>query len=446
MHFSFNSSKTPSQLSLIATLCATTALLTGCGGGGSEPQAQNETLNAAANAALTFDSATVTTDNGTTTFEALTKKLEYGAKAHLSDVGVIDGATGQGVTIMVIDDFSPTLTATVSFPNIQRKLTYREGINSYAAIYKLSYEMPIEFSHGQLVSDIAGGTRTSETLLRTLTNVAPSNADLIACTITAETLKLTCPNTFQTSAPISTLNATLTVQAIPGVAAQATVLQRKVDLSASQDIATTWASIHGHLRSSVGSTVPSAINLSLGSDIPTSGKSAAEVLALIEKFPLTQMSDAVITVAAGNSGAPCNDNDLNGCNSMAVAMAAQPETRDTTLVVGALTGAAGAQKMALYSTSAGFLADRYILASGDTGLAANVQGTSFAAPRVAGVAAILKQKYPKLTAADIANIILQSANKDMNNDGNPDFTGVDPIFGHGKLSLENALKLAASIP
>jgi subtilisin family serine protease len=444
VHFSFNSSKTPSQLSLIATLCATAALLTGCGGGGSEPQAQNDTLNAAANAALTFDSATVTTGNGTTTFEALTKKLEYGAKAHLSDVGVIDGATGQGVSIMVIDDFSPTLTATVSFPNIQRKLTYREGINSYAAIYKLSYEMPIQFSHGQLVSDIAGGTRASETLLRTLTNVAPSNADLIACTITAETLKLTCPSTFQTAAPSITLKATLDIQAIPGVAAQAMVLQRNVDLSASQDIATTWASVHGHLRSSVGSSLPLAINLSLGSDIPTSGKTAAEVLAVIQKFPMPQISDAVITVAAGNSGAPCNDTNLNGCNAMAVAMATQPETRDSTLVVGALTGPVGAQRMALYSTSAGFLADRYILASGDTGLSSSVQGTSFAAPRVAGVAAILKQKHPQLTSTEIVGIILESADKDMNNDGKPDFTGVDPIFGHGKLSLENALKLAAT--
>lgn len=444
MNFSSNFRKSTNHLSLVATLCAATTLLVGCGGGGSEPQAQNDTPNPAANALISFDSATVTTGNGTSTFEAITKKLEYGAKAHLNDVGVIDGATGQGVSIMVIDDFSPTLTATVSFPNIQRKLKYKEGINSYAAIYKLSYEMPIQFSHGQLVANIAGGTRANETLRRTLTNVAPSNADLISCTITAETLKLMCPSTFQTAAPASTLNATLAIQAIPGVAAQATVLQRKVDLSASQDIATTWASVHGHLRSSVGSSLPLAINLSLGSDIPTSGKTAAEVLAVVQKFPLPQISDAVITVAAGNSGAPCNDTDLNGCNSMAVAMATQPETRDSTLVVGALTGPAGAQKMALYSTSAGFLADRYILASGDTGLSSSVQGTSFAAPRVAGVAAILKQKYPQLTSTDIVSIILASADKDINNDGKPDFTGVDPIFGHGKLSLENALKMAAS--
>lgn len=71
-------------------------------------------------------------------------------------------------------------------------------------------------------------------------------------------------------------------------------------------------------------------------------------------------------------------------------------------------------------------------------------GTSFAAPRVAGVAAIIKQKFPKLTSDQIATILLQSADKDMNNDGTPDFIGVDPIYGNGKLSLKNALALAAT--
>jgi hypothetical protein len=444
VNFSSNSKKSPFQQSLIATLCAASALLTGCGGGGSEPQAQNDQPNPAANAALTFDEVVSKTSTGGTTYESITKKLEYGAKAHLSDVGKVENATGLGTAIMVIDDFDQALTTTLTLPNIQRKIKYTEGINSYAAIYNVAYQMPIQSSHGQLVSDIAGGTRDPQTLTATLKNVLVGSSDLATCTITAETAKLACPTAFHAVAPANTLNATLAIQAIPGVASEATMLQLKVNLSASQDVAATIANIHGHLRNSVGSKIPNAINLSLGSDIATSGKTAAEVLALVQKYPLTQTSDAVITVAAGNSGAPCNDTDLNGCNAMAVAMWVQPETKASTIVVGALTGAVGAQKMASYSTSAGFLADRYILASGDTGLSPTVQGTSFAAPRVAGVAAILKQKFPQLTSADIASVILESADKDMNNDGKPDFTGVDPIFGHGKLSLENALKLAAT--
>jgi subtilase-type serine protease len=90
------------------------------------------------------------------------------------------------------------------------------------------------------------------------------------------------------------------------------------------------------------------------------------------------------------------------------------------------------------------LAQRFVLAPGDEG-SQNVSGTSFAAPRVAGIAAILKQKFPSLTSDEIASVILLSASKDINNDGVDDFTGVSPIFGQGKASLSRALALAASL-
>jgi subtilisin family serine protease len=113
-------------------------------------------------------------------------------------------------------------------------------------------------------------------------------------------------------------------------------------------------------------------------------------------------------------------------------------------VVGALSGEGSNQNIATYSTRAGILADRFILASGETGYT-NVVGTSFAAPRVAAVAAILKQRFPQLTPAQISNVILLSADKDINNDGANDFSGVSPIYGHGKLSLTRALALASAI-
>ena len=50
-----------------------------------------------------------------------------------------------------------------------------------------------------------------------------------------------------------------------------------------------------------------------------------------------------------------------------------------------------------------------------------------------------------LSSAQIASIILLSANKDINNDGNDDFTGVSPIYGHGKASLTRALSLAGAL-
>jgi subtilisin family serine protease len=187
------------------------------------------------------------------------------------------------------------------------------------------------------------------------------------------------------------------------------------------------------------------INLSLGSEIPTTNRTFDEVMTEVQKFPLPRQINSIITVAAGNGGAPCATSNLNGCNAVAVSLAFQNQTKASTIVVGALTGSGASENIATYSTRAGILADRFILAQGGTGFFANMQGTSFAAPRVAGVAALLKHKYPSLTAAQISSVILLSADKDINNDGIPDFTGVSPIFGHGKLSLSRALALAGAI-
>ncbi len=160
-------------------------------------------------------------------------------------------------------------------------------------------------------------------------------------------------------------------------------------------------------------------------------------------FPLPVVS-AVITVSAGNGGTACATQDLNGCNAVAIAMAYQGATSASTLVVGAASGTGTNENIATYSTRAGVLAQRYVLASGLQG-ETNIEGTSFAAPRVAGIAAILKQKYPSLTAAQIANIILLSASKDINNDGIDDFSGVSSIYGHGKASLTRALALVGAL-
>jgi subtilisin family serine protease len=60
-----------------------------------------------------------------------------------------------------------------------------------------------------------------------------------------------------------------------------------------------------------------------------------------------------------------------------------------------------------------------------------VTGTSFAAPQVAGAAAILKQEFPNLSADQIVNILLTTAT-DLG------ATGVDAIYGHGLLNLAKA--------
>ena len=64
--------------------------------------------------------------------------------------------------------------------------------------------------------------------------------------------------------------------------------------------------------------------------------------------------------------------------------------------------------------------------------AASNAGTSFAAPVVSGAAALLKQKYPHLTANAISYILLNTTD-DL---GPP---GTDAIYGRGKLNIKKAL-------
>ena len=61
-----------------------------------------------------------------------------------------------------------------------------------------------------------------------------------------------------------------------------------------------------------------------------------------------------------------------------------------------------------------------------------IQGTSFSAPYVTGIASIVKSKFPSLSPADVANTLLETA-IDL---GAP---GTDAIYGRGLVDLANAL-------
>ena len=60
------------------------------------------------------------------------------------------------------------------------------------------------------------------------------------------------------------------------------------------------------------------------------------------------------------------------------------------------------------------------------------EGTSYAAPRVSGKAALLTQKFPNLKSNDIKNVLLQTAD-DIG------AIGVDDIYGYGLLNINNAM-------
>lgn len=98
------------------------------------------------------------------------------------------------------------------------------------------------------------------------------------------------------------------------------------------------------------------------------------------------------------------------------------------LAVGALDRSGD---IANYSNRAGPTRNFYLLAPGYSRFSPHV-GTSFAAPYVSGTAAAIYAQNPNLSAAQVSQIILNSA-IDM---GAP---GVDAIYGHGKLNRRAAL-------
>lgn len=396
------------------------------------------------------------TDNGGTgyqnaIYDAFTSApFQYLSNSHI-DSSVqsawVAGWTGKGVTISVIDDFQSTpISSVVISPTVRRTAIY-EGATTFGkvqGVHDLVYSWTEKLAHGGLVSNIAGGDYDGSQLTYSV-NVPEIKTDTkIACNVLrAGTNNFTsdCPTAYRIQwMGVSYQPLNLSYKKMAGVAKEANVVENNVNLSSSQNPIQTIADLQGHLQNSANLGV---INLSLGSDIPTSGRTFDEVMAQVSKFPVASMN-SVIAVAAGNGGKACATQDLNGCNSMAVALAFQGSTKSSTIVVGATSGSGTQENIATYSTRAGILADRFVLASGDTGIA-GVVGTSFAAPRVAGIAAVIKQKYPSLTSSQIASIILLSASKDINNTGVDTFTGVSPIYGQGKASLTRALALAASI-
>ncbi|MEH3124105.1 MAG: S8 family serine peptidase [Sphingomonas phyllosphaerae] len=91
----------------------------------------------------------------------------------------------------------------------------------------------------------------------------------------------------------------------------------------------------------------------------------------------------------------------------------------------------------------GALADRTLAVAGNgvrtidaTGAAVTVSGNSFAAPAVAGAAALLKQYWPQLGGATIARILLDTAD-------DRGATGIDPVYGAGVLDVARALQAQA---
>ena len=155
--------------------------------------------------------------------------------------------------------------------------------------------------------------------------------------------------------------------------------------------------------------------------------------ALSEYFTQQNLKDDLLfTIAAGNDGTDCLS--WTACNGQAVIVA--EDRPETTIVVGAL--ADNGTELMGYSQKAGMLKNNFLSTSAipytDDYWS---QGTSFAAPVVAGAAALVMDKFGT-NAAETVDILFNTAD-DL---GVP---GVDDVFGHGALNIQAALSPIGSL-
>lgn len=357
------------------------------------------------------------------------------------------GWTGLGKSISVIDDFSSISVNIKTTLNATRDWV-SPGFGSTHQ-YAMNYEVNQALTHGEIVSNIAGGDGNVIQSSRNI-DYTVSGANSLGCSVMGSTTFGTTPycadlSTRQYVVPgiysLKDLGNNTSVINSAGVAKEATMVNNHVDLSASQNTTNTLNGIISHYQNS---SDMAAINLSLGLSINTVGMTYDQLKSELNTFGRISTTDSVVTIAAGNGGAACTTSNLNGCNALAVVFAIDPNTNKNTILVGATSGSGSSEAIASYSSRAGMFANRYLMASGDTGIflqsdSSEVKGTSFSAPRVAGAAAILRHKFPSLSGADAASILLLTASKDINSDGTNDFSGISATYGHGKLNIASAL-------
>jgi hypothetical protein len=210
-----------------------------------------------------------------------------------------------------------------------------------------------------------------------------------------------------------------------------------------------WAGTESYLRDMYGNTVNKKIILSaVNMSFTTNSTPVAVAIAnrLASSSSAYDASDAVITKAAGNDGKDAKTDVLN------VALISNQKTLKNLILVGATQSDGEVNNktsLAGYSNKAGndsVYQNRFLVANGNSVYAKPVwidgtyvspgAGTSYAAPRVAGYAAILRQKFPNLNGAKSANILLDTARYDTL-DCHPRCSKA--IYGRGEASLSGAL-------
>ena len=450
--------------------------IAGCGGGGGGGPVTTSlsvsSPSAVASASLTQGSAFAgsTGDYGKATSISLdssgavgyyaiesfsdTSGVQLHPKGHVTDTAATtawaQGWTGHGKTIAILDDFSDVeavyvpITVTRTATQTGRDASF--GSVTMTGTYDVDYHVKFNTTHGDIIANIAGGDAAA-TSTNTSYNFDASSVTETNCNKNGATAFYSCQaddSWYQRYWDDNSGNVTF--NKVAGVAKDATIIQSHIDLGSGNTTSLTSAAAKFN---NLGSSAD-VINLSLSSPW-TSGVKWSDIESAWQGSNYGgyfNATSSTIVIAAGNSSASCASTDMANCNAVATILALDTDTSDETIVVGALNSSGTG--IATYSNQAGVLKNKYLMASGETGyyFQANntpVVGTSVSAPRVAGAAAILRQKFPNLTGGQTASVLLLTADKDIDNNGIDDFSGVSDVFGHGKLDLSTALSPVGSL-
>jgi subtilisin family serine protease len=204
------------------------------------------------------------------------------------------------------------------------------------------------------------------------------------------------------------------------------------------------ASVVGHQyggQAIVGIT-PNKLNIfNMSYGIFTARGSGTYVASTEAIIGYAQKGQAIITKSAGNEAIPVGhytsaSHTLPGTiDGLAVRLAGQ----QSAILVGALSKngtTASPASMASYSNTAGtspVVQSNFLVVGVDSSALGGLAGTSFAAPIVAGYAAILASKFTTASATAVTNQLLNTARTDT-------VAGYNPaIYGRGEASISRAL-------
>jgi hypothetical protein len=333
-----------------------------------------------------------------------------------------DGWSGMGVKIGVIDDFTANDKSDyLQIPLATGGCDTRFIASTLISTCSTSNSVMIQSTHGEQVAMIAGGSVANLTGLITESGVWSDDFFF----------------DFGSYNVVKNLNINFS-QPFYGVAKDASIyrndfLTYQSNTSGLFSVLKDWGV--GTSSSSNLYRNLQILNMSLGGTSTNTIVNQAVYSQQLTYANSSVVPDIVFVKAAGNSA--CVINQIN-CDPMNAVLFNSPNYKNKSLLVGALNQAGGV--IASYSNKAGAYSDIFLVADGrglfDSTSNSYVEGTSFAAPRVAGYAAILRHKFPNLNAEKSVSIMLDTARYDTLGC----FPNCDPnLYGKGEASLSRAL-------